>query len=280
LRLRTARGMLRWPHAQVLVGQEIPLFSPQNPVTPAALGTPEFAGAGNLWLWLPQVRATGEVGSRVRGALQLAVLAPVSGDPAGPFDTDYDAAERSHRPFLESRVRARWGGDAADESDEVNEVGCAGHLGWLAVPRAPTATADSLVGSHAVGCDARVHALSWLELRGEVYSGQGMKGLGGGAIGQGLGPGNVPIRNTAGWAQLNVQPTFIWSFGAGCGVDEPNAADLAPGARLRNEAIAAYSTLRPAGPITIGLEVRRLTTTYAAGPVTNNHVNLALGFEF
>jgi len=30
----------------------------------------------------------------------------------------------------------------------------------------------------------------------------------------------------------------------------------------------------------VGLEFRRLRTTYAAGPEENDHLNLAAGFEF
>src|SRR6185436_10801364 len=113
LRLRTAHATLRWPHAEILAGQEIPLFSPQNPVSPASFGTPGFVAAGNLWLWLPQLRFTTEAGSTVRLALQGAVLAPTSADPVGVFDTDFDAAERTRRPYLESRLRLRWGEDPA-----------------------------------------------------------------------------------------------------------------------------------------------------------------------
>src|SRR6185503_266814 len=109
LRLRTAHGTIHWPHAEILAGQEIPLFSPQNPISPASIGTPGFVAAGNLWLWLPQLRLTSEVGSRFRLAIQGAVLAPTSSDAVGTFDTDFDVAERSRRPYLESRLRVRWG---------------------------------------------------------------------------------------------------------------------------------------------------------------------------
>src|SRR5438067_13928329 len=39
LRLRTAHGTIRWAHAELMAGQETPLFSPVNPVSPAATGT-------------------------------------------------------------------------------------------------------------------------------------------------------------------------------------------------------------------------------------------------
>jgi hypothetical protein len=275
LRLRTARGTLRWAHGELMAGQEMPLFSPQNPVTLAALGTPGFVTAGNLWLWLPQFRATGEIGASFHLAVQAAVLAPTSGDPAGAFDTDFDAAERSRRPMVESRVRVRWG-----EDEMAGELGCAGHYGWIAVPRAPTAVTDSLLASHAVGCDARVPFTSWFELRGEAYDGQLTRGLGGGAIGQGVGRNGAPVRNRAAWAQANVKPLFEWSFGAGCGVDDPRDEDIVTGGRLRNLACAGYTILRPSGPLVLGVEYRRIETTYASGRVANNHFNVGVGFEF
>jgi hypothetical protein len=38
--------------------------------------------------------------------------------------------------------------------------------------------------------------------------------------------------------------------------------------------------MRPAGPLLVGLEYGRMETTYAAGMVADDHVNLAMGFEF
>ena len=280
LRIRTAHGTLHWANGEIMAGQEIPLFSPQNPVSPAAFGTPDFVGAGNLWLWLPQLRLTGEIGSTVRLALQGAVLAPTSGDAVTAFDTDFDAAERTRRPYLESRVRLRWGEDPT----QMSEIGCAGHLGWVSVPAVPRSAPDSMLTSHGIGCDARVSFTDWLELRGEAYTGQLMRGLGGGGIGQGVGRFGVPVRDKAGWAQINVRPFLEWSFGAGMGADLPNNADVRDpanlNARLRNTAYAAYMIVRPAGPTFIGAEWRYISTAYDVQSVANSHINLAFGFEF
>lgn len=278
LRIRTAHGTLSWSHGEILAGQEIPLFSPLNPVSPAAVGTPEFVAAGNLWLWLPQLRGTVETGSNVKFALQGAVLAPTSGDAVGAFDTDFDAAERSRRPYLESRVRARWG-----EFEMAGEVGCSAHVGWVSVPAATRVDPDSMLTSKAFGCDAKVPFTNWLELRGEAYTGQLMRGLGGGAIAQGVGMNGKPVRNDAGWAQLNVHPpASAWSGGVGCGQDHPRASDLPIDgtARLRNTSCATYVLAKPAGPVFVGLEARRTATQYASARYDNNHFNLAIGFEF
>jgi hypothetical protein len=277
LRLRTAHGTLRWAHGELLAGQEIPLFSPLNPITPAAMGTPGFVTAGNLWLWLPQLRGTIEAGSTVKVALQAAVLAPTSGDPVATFDTDFDAAERTRLPYLESRVRVRWG-----EFEMASEVGCAGHLGRFATAAASRVDPDSSLQSFGFSCDAKLPIASWLELRGEAYTGRLLRGLGGGAISQGIIAGRG-VRNVAGWGQVNLHtPANDLAGGVGCGADAPLSQDVAPdpAARRRNTTCAAYSIVRPGGPVFLGIEARRTATQYLARRFDNNHFNLAVGFEF
>jgi hypothetical protein len=279
LRIRTAHGTLAWTHAELLAGQETPLFSPLNPISPAAVGTPEFADAGNLWQWLPQLRATIQTGdSGFNIGLQGAVLAPASGDSVGVFDTDFDAAERTRRPYIESRLRARWG-----QREMAGEIGCSGHLGWVSVPRAGGAALDSMLTSRGAGCDAKLPLFWWLELRGEGYTGEVMRGLGGGAIGQGIGPTGLPVHNDAGWGQLNVRPLHdVLNGGVGCGIDRPREDELrgSSSARLRNTTCAAYVQWKPAGVVLVGLEARRTATEYSTARFANNHFNVALGFAF
>jgi hypothetical protein len=269
LRLRTARAVVRWSGAHLLIGQESPLVSALNPMTVAAIGTPSFATAGNLWLWLPQARFGVERGGTVRLGLQGAVLAPTSGDAAAPFDTENDIAERSQRPFMQVRASASWG------TDITREIGCGIHQGWL-MP------GTERVDSRAVACDALLPIKEWIELRGEFFSGQALRGLGGGGIGQsftptGPPPPQDPLETKGGWLQLNVRAPRNVRVGAGCGADHPEPV----AARRRNDACAGYAIIRP-GPLFFGAEFRRLRTEYASplGRLTNDHVTLAAGFEF
>jgi hypothetical protein len=131
------------------------------------------------------------------------------------------------------------------------------------------------VESRAVACDVSVAPLESVEMRGEFFSGKGVRGLGGGGIGQNFTPGNLPLSSKGGWAQLNVRPTFAFRLGAGCGADHPDAF----AARRRNDACAAYMS-RTFGPLFVGAELRRLRTEYAGGRFTNDHVTLGTGFEF
>ncbi|HET9424178.1 MAG TPA: hypothetical protein VFO55_02315 [Gemmatimonadaceae bacterium] len=265
IRLRVAKAMLRWSNSELMVGQDVPLIAQLNPVSIAASGTPLFATAGNLWLWLPQARVTLGGFRPNTAAIQLAVLAPTSGDPANTFDTDLDLAERTSRPFVETRLRFRW-----EMSERPGEIGCGAHVGWIL---------DAATRSEAVACDL-VAPLWMTELRAEAYTGQALKGLGGGGIGQSLTTTQQPVVGVGGWAQLNVNPSPIWGFGVGCGVDDPDDFELAPAGRLRNASCGAHFVTHPSGPLLLSLEVRRLVTTYASGQFRVDHLNLGFGFEF
>jgi hypothetical protein len=272
LRLRRAVGTVAWPHAQLVFGQESPLVAERSPRSLASVGFPDFAGAGNLWLWLPQFRATIEQGYTLRLAAQVAVLAPTAGTAQGAFTTQPDSAERSRRPYLQARVRLAWG-----PSDDPSEVAVGGHWGWLA-------SGDSLFQSQALTADARIK-LGRLELVGEGFTGQALAGLGGGGIGQNFGPRGAPVRTRGGWGQLNIRPRPEVLFGGGCGIDDPDDGDLAdalgnPQGRLKNFVCEGHVDVRPSGPLVFGLEFRRLKTTYPAGDFTANHLNLAAGYRF
>lgn len=264
LRLRTARAIARWEHGEIMIGQESPLISDVDPITPAAIGSPAFAGAGNLWLWLPQLRAGAHTSGRFRFGAQAAVLAPTSGDPVAAFDTDYDLAERSQRPYLQARLVA-----ASGEGDMTREVGCGVHVGWL-VP------VTERVDANAIACDLVLPLSEWIEVRGEFFRGQALRGLGGGGIGQSFTPTNEALKTTGGWTQINVRHGSRLRAGLGCGVDHPEALAL----RRRNDACAVYTIVRPTGPLFAGAELRRLRTGYSSARFTNDHVTLTAGFEF
>lgn len=272
LRVRRAFGVIRWRHGEILVGQESPPVFEVSPTTLASSGLPGFASAGNLWLWLPQLRGTLFVnpGRGVRVGLQGAVLAPSAGEPQDPFLTQPDRAERSDRPSFEGRMLVRWG-----EGDRAGEIGAGAHVGWIATGE------SSLVTSRAVGASARIPVGTVLELSGEAMSGRAIAGLGGGAIGQNLtGPGTA-LRTRGGWAQALGRLGRGWEVALGAGIDDPTDADVPAGGRLRNTAVTAHLGWR-ALPIVVAIEYRRLQTTYAepVGRRSNNHFNLAVGLDF
>jgi hypothetical protein len=269
-RIRTARGILTWDRAELLFGQEVPLVAGLNPVSVASFGTSEFATAGNLWLWLPQVRGTWIISKKGRVGIQGAVLAPTTGDPVGTFDTGLDPAERSNRPYLQARIRTRWG-----DEDSRGEIGVGVHKGWL------RRTDGSLVSSDALALDARVPLGSHVEVRAEAYSGQALRGLGGGGIGQNLTTAGDPIKDRGGWGQLILRPNTLIELASGCGTGDPKDVTGLPAGRLKNVACEAHITTHPGGPVVASFGLREHRTTYqGTGVAKNTHLNLAFGFEF
>ncbi len=269
-RVRTAAVKVDWPHLGLLVGQESPLVAPLSPVSFAATGTPGFAGSGNLWLWIPQARLTFETGSRVRFGLQAAALAPMQPSPQPAFDTQADSAEKSGRPTLEGRAYVGWGSE-----DTESQLGLGIHRGWIAT------TGDTLLSSEAYTADLRLAVGPRVSILGEAFfNGQALSGLGGGGIGQNQGAGDAPVRTRGGWVQLNVRPNFAWELGGGYGFDDPNDADLAAAARFKNVSYEGHLNWRPGGGLLLGLEFRRIETTYQPGVISANHINWFAGVAF
>jgi hypothetical protein len=264
-------GTITWPHAQLLLGQEAPLILERNPRSLASIGFPGFAGSGNLWLWIPQARFTVEAGYTLRLAFQAAALAPTGGVAQGPFNTQPDSAERTGRPFLQGRLRLAWG-----PTDDQSEIGLGVHQGWL---RGPNAAGDTILSSQAIAFDARFK-LGEIEILGEVFSGKGVAVLGGGAIGQTFGVNAELVRSTGGWGQVNLRLRREWVVGGGCGIDDPDDADIGANGRLRNFVCEGHLDWRPAGPLVFGFEFRRFETEHQAGDFTATHLNLAAGFRF
>ena len=283
MRLRTVNAQLRWTNTTLMVGTETPLISDLNPTSLAAAGIPEFATAGNLWNWIPQIRLSHAVAHTMIGATPLtwnlhgAVLAPTAGLRSATEPDGIDAGERAARPAIEGRASVHWG--ATDARDDMSgEVGLGFHRGWL------RATGDTLIVARAFAADARVGLTHGITLLAEAYSGRAISSLGGGGIGQSFGTaaaGNLvgpPIRNVAGWAQLNAQLRPTIASGVGCGLDVANERDLPK--RTRNGACEVHVIWRPTQPILVGFEVRRLGTRYASGTERATHFNLAMGFEW
>jgi len=269
LRLRKAFAELTWTRFALLVGQESPPIAEVSPSSIASIGFPEFAGSGNLWLWIPQVRVSADLdpAGGVRLGAEFAALAPTSGEPQGTFLTQPDAAERSDRPYLQGRVRGQWG---AGENE--GEVSFGGHYGWL------MDSTGGRISSEALALSVWTPLAEGFELRGEAFVGQALAGLGGGGIGQNMVRNGVPVATKGGWMQLNYR-AGSWEVGAGGGIDDPDDDDLVAASRLRNRTLEGHVIWRQR-PAVVGLTGRQIQTRYSTGDRSAVHVSLGVGFEF
>lgn len=273
LRIRRAWAEQAWDRFRILVGQEAPPIVELNPTSLASLGISSLAASGNLWLWIPQIRTTGVLAAGTQASVELegTVLAPTGYTAQGLFLTAPDRAEQSKRPYLQGRVRVRFGTGAT-----AGEMSLGGHVGWLST------SGDSLLTSKAGAVLLKLPLGRRLEIRGEAFAGRGIAGLGGGGIGQNFGPGGTLVRTRGGWGQLTLKPGTAFEFGGSWGMEDPKDADLDPATqRLKNETVVGHFIWRPA-PFLLGLEYRHITTTYgpAVGKRSADHLNLAVGAEF
>ena len=56
IRLRTGTIQIDWATRNIKVGVDKPIFNPREPDSLAQVGVSPLTGAGNLWLWMPQIR--------------------------------------------------------------------------------------------------------------------------------------------------------------------------------------------------------------------------------
>jgi hypothetical protein len=292
VRLRTATMRMDWSRTSIVGGQDAPFFSPLSPTSFASLGYPEFAEAGNLWTWTPQVRVEHRlsVSESNRLLLQGGLLDPLSGEaPYSQFYRTPDGGEQSRLPAAGSRVAWTHG-----LGDHALTLGIGGYYsrqnygaGRTMDAWAGTADWDAPLGNRFV----------W---SGEFYRGRALGGLGA-AQGRSVlfdGPESIPfsdligLNTVGGWTQLKFKATQAIEFNAAYGQDNPFAHDLDLGYEYSTAAYAYNSIsknqsamfnviFRPRSDLLFALEYRFLDTlqtsnsTNAAGTL-----NLSMGVLF
>ena len=134
-------------------------------------------------------------------------------------------------------MRVQWG-----EDDSRGEIGVGAHRGWI--QRAD----GERVTSRAIAVDAVVPLGRFVEVRGEYYGGQALRGLGGGGIGQNLTTTGDPVRDRGGWGQLVVRPSTLVDFGAGCGVGDPKDVSESAGQTAQERRVRGSHDRAPRWP--------------------------------
>jgi hypothetical protein len=267
MRLRLATVELDWDRTSLLVGQDKPIISPREPTSIAQVGVSPLTGAGNPWLWQPQVRVEQRLGDvRVQfGLFQTSEQGAVIPDT-------FAATLESSRPGYEGRVAYR-----RDFDNEAHfEVATGFHA--------------SATHAAATSVPSRLYTFDWsmspdgrLGFTGMYYRGQNTANLG--TLRQGLtilGPRDViAIHSNGGWAQVSYQATPRVSFNIYGGQHDDRDRDLRANQIGKNFAYAANALYRIAPNVILGLELMQARTTYLqTGRRLNNHYDLALAYQF
>ncbi len=272
-RLRTGTISLDWDSRSVTVGVDKPLIAPFQPDSFAQVAVPPLAGAGNLWLWEPQVRV--EQRLHVSGADTLKLQAAL-------FETHegYGAPPGGYMPALEP-VRPGWEGriEYAHRSGDERLFSIAPGYHFSA-----THVAGQTVNSEVLSVDGQLRMERWWGLTGSFLTGQNLAVLGGSGPGFTLAPyynTAQAVHSRAGWMQLTLAPTSRLSFHLYGGEQANKEADLQYNALSSNEVYAGNASYRIASNIFGSFEAWQTRTDWLYnGTRIRNQYDVALAYLF
>ncbi len=278
VRLRTAAINLAWTNTTLTVGQDKPIISPRDPDSYAQVGVSPLTGAGNLWLWQPQVRLEQrysfdrDTGLKAQvGVFQTSLLNIVSDPDAYATQLPGQQSEDSS-PGAEGRLELwhQWA--------ETGRVEIAGgfhvnrnHVGPFELP-------------------SNIYTLDWffrpfqkLEFSGTYFHGRNVAVVGGLLQGYDVLPGGrwLSVGSSGGWAQLRFPVTPRLAFDIYGGQQDDENADLVSGFIAKNQAYFANVMYRLAPNVIVSLEGGKVRTSYfQLGDRLNDHYDLAVAYLF
>src|SRR5207244_5289674 len=100
MRIRTVEVGIDWKTRSVATGLEKPIFNPREPSSLAQVGISPLTGAGNLWLWIPQVRFEQDLRFTSRSGVR-AQIGAVQTREIGPYESNI--TPEAVRPGVEGR---------------------------------------------------------------------------------------------------------------------------------------------------------------------------------
>ena len=272
LRLRRADISLEWANRSLSFGQDKPLIAPYQPDSLAQVGIPPLAGAGNLWLWLPQVRYEERIHFGNASGLTGQVALLQTKETAAIVRRSFADSLEPSRPALEARF-AFW--HKFDDTRRF-EIAPGFHVSTTHVA--------------GVSVDSRIGSLDWfivpwshLEFSGTVFQGQNVAPLG--ALGNGFaiyGNRNVsPVKSAGGWAQLAFPITSRLTFNLYSGLQSDNADDIAGPYLVRNLTYASNFMYHLGPNVIVSLEAAQARLrAYSGANQIQNHYDLAIGYLF
>jgi hypothetical protein len=271
---RIRRGVVSfdWKNRSITVGQDKSLLAPLQPTSFAWVGIPPLSGAGNLWLWRPQIRYEERIpiSNRTRLTLQGAL-----------FETDeyYTAPDEPSsvyiepdRPALQTRL-----GFEHDWSDEtLLSVGLGAHT-------SQSHLLGHSVPSRLVSLDARIKPIRLLEISGTMFYGENFANLGAEPPGVTVesGGGVIPIHGGGGWLQVALPVTSRLTFDFYTGRQANDSNDLNLYEIFRTLTYAGNILYRISPNIVIGFEAsRNRIDEYEARQLFTNRYDATVAYLF
>jgi hypothetical protein len=269
MRIRTVSVGVDWKTRTVAAGLEKPIFNPREPSSLAQVGISPLTGAGNLWLWLPQVRVEQELRFTSRTGLR-AQIGAVQTREIGPYVGT--VTPEAARPAAEGRFNFHHNFD----DDRRLEFASGFHT-------STTHAGGKSIPSNLFSLDWFYNPWKRVEFTGVFYSGQNVAHLGSGTR-QGYAVFSHyarAVESKGGWGQVTIHTLPRLDFHLFHGqVDDANY-ELAAGAINKNLLFGGNAYFHVAPNVLVGLEATQLRTLYIGqGTRINNHYDLALAYFF
>jgi len=256
-----------------------------------SIASPEFAYAGNLWTWVPQVQVQHwiDLGRAQRLTFAAGLLDPLTGET--PRTESYrvpQAGEAGRQPGYSARI----GWSSFKDEDRPLSFAAGGYFSrqdW---------GFNRKIDGWATTADWQIPLVRRLALKGEFYRGRGLGGFGGGS-GQSILSSDTlqnalaivrGLDTEGGWAQASFQATPTLQFNGGYGLDNPfsreirsfaSAQNLLYSGLGRNSAAMTNFIYRPRSDLLFSVEYRhissaRLTNTRASV----DNIGMGIGLLF
>jgi hypothetical protein len=277
VRLRTASINLDWTNTTLSFGQEKPIISPRDPDSLAQVGVSPLTGAGNLWLWQPQIRLE----QRLSMGNQSGLRAQVGVFQTSQLNTGVDPnSYASPQPGEQTEDSSPGGEGRLEFWHRWSETGRLEIAGGLHVNRNHV-TRFSLP-TNIYSLDWFFRPFSKLEFSGMFFHGRNVAVLGG--LRQGftvLDRRWLSVPSTGGWAQLRFPITARLAFDIYGGQQDDRNSFLPPGFMAKNQGYFGNVMYRLAPNVVVSLEGGQIRTTYSQiGNRLNDHYDLAIAYMF
>jgi hypothetical protein len=270
-RIRTAMVTSDWKRFSVSAGQDKPLISPREPDSLAQVGVSPLTGAGNPWLWQPQIRLEERLPLSQSSGLRLQGALFQTSESRTLVPDEYASSTAPARPGYQGRFEF-W----KDGGEERRlEIAAGFHA-------SSSRSAGYSIPSRIFSTDWMIRPWRALELSGLFFNGQNIAPLG--ALRQGfVFAGGTPraVRTRGGYAQLAWRPSARLSFNTFSGQQDDRNADLLPGRIGKNLVLGGNIMFRAAPNIMVSLESANIRTQYiGSGYRKVMHYDLAVAYLF
>jgi hypothetical protein len=267
-RLREADLSFDWKNRTISVGQYKPLIAPLSPSSMAEVAIPALSGAGNLWLWVPQLRYEERIHLNADNGITAQGAVLQTNEQYATVPAEYTSSLAGSRPALEGRF-AFW-----HKFDDIRkfEIASGFHVSSTHVYGA---TVPSRIGS----VDWSITPLSKIQFSGTFYKGQNVASLGSLGNGFTFGPHDsvLPVHTSAGWAQISVPVTKRLTFNVFGGLEDDSGGT----GIIRNWTYASNAMYHLGPNVVVSFEALQVRAKYVSGShLVVDHYDLGVAYLF